>query len=119
MYTSVIALPIDNDLAPFYKPHYTELLFRIQEIRDRAKIAVLQLLADGQWHSQIDLMRVARRTRFIGEVSFGMMMDQMRELLGPDFLACSIDSDNERFFKIQDNYVGLTRAAYFKYDISA
>ncbi len=115
---SVIALPIDKDLEPYYKPHYSDLLYRIQDIRDRAKTAVLQVLADGQWHSQMDLMRVARRTRFIGDIGFGMMVEQMRDMLGPDFLTCSTGPENERFFKIQDNYVGLTRAAYYKYDLS-
>lgn len=110
-------MPLDKDLEAYFKPHYTDLLFRIQEIRDRAKTAILQLLADGQWHSQMDLMRVARRTRFIGEVGFGMMMEQLREMLGPDFLGCSTGPENERFFKIHDNYVGLTRAAYYRYDI--
>lgn len=111
-------LPIDKDLEPYYKPHYTDLLNRIQDIRDRAKTAVLQELADGQWHSQMDLMRVARRTRFIGDVGFGMMLEQMRDMLGPDFMTCSIGPENERFFKIQDNYVGLTRAAYYKFDLT-
>ncbi len=107
----MVALPLDKDLEPYYKPHYSDLLFRIQDIRDRAKSAILQVLADGQWHSQMDLMRVARRTRFIGDIGFSMMLDQMRDMLGLDFLACSIGPENERFFKIQDNYVGLTRAA--------
>ncbi len=114
----MIALPLDRDLEPYYKPHYSDLLYRIQDIRDRAKTVVLQVLADGAWHSQMDLMRVARRTRFIGDIGFGMMMEQMREMLGHDFLTCSTGPENERFFKIQDNYVGLTRAAYNKFDLT-
>src|SRR5271157_1833682 len=106
---------MDPDLEPFFKPHYTDLLYRIQGIQDRAKFAVLQQLADGKWHSQMDLMRVARRARFIGDVGFGMMMRQLQEILLPDFIEIRVADANEPYFKIQDNYVGLTRAAYYRY----
>jgi len=93
-----------------------ELLRCMQKIEDRTKIDVLLQLLDGNWHSESELLRIAKKTRdFIGSVGFGMLMCSFEDIITKSFLIKRIDPGNTSLFKINENYIALARSAYSQY----
>ncbi len=55
--------------------------------KDDAKIAILEALSDGDWHSTVDLWRAARSVRkFIGIVGVGVALEQIQNIVGNEIL---------------------------------
>lgn len=109
----------NNDNTPdlediYYKPNYTMLLGRIQEIKDVRKNKLLEQLLDGEWHSERDLVRFAKQFGYIGIVTLSTMMGALKKRIDSRFLVSKSEKDTN-FYKISDNYVGLARAAYSNY----
>lgn len=89
------------------------LIEELQHIQDRAKHGVLKALLDGEWHNEKELIRIAKKERYIGSVSFGMMMLSFCEIVDKRFLMKKIVAEtSEPQYKINDNFVGLARAAF-------
>lgn len=66
-----------------------ETVKKIRELlaKDDAKIAMLEVLSDGDWHSTIDLWRAARNVRkLMGIVGVGVALQQIQEIAGNEFL---------------------------------
>jgi len=102
----------DFDENRFYKPNYSNLFNRIKDIKTPIKNEILVALLDGQWHSELELIRVTKKQYgFIGAVTLGTMIHSMNKFIKNNYLQKKIVNGN-LFYKISDNYVGLTRAAY-------
>ncbi len=109
----------DSDNTPdiediYYKPNYTMLLNRIQEIKDVRKNKLLEKLLDGEWHSENELVRFARKFGYIGVVTLGTMINSLKQRIDSKFLVSKSIKDIN-YYKISDNFVGLARAAYSNY----
>jgi len=62
---------------------------KIRELlmKDDAKIAMLEVLSDGNWHSTVDLWRAARNVRkFMGIVGVGVALKQIQNIAGNELL---------------------------------
>lgn len=62
---------------------------KIRELltKDDAKIAILEVLSDGDWHSTVDLWRAARSVRkFMGIVGVGVALEQIQNIIGSEIL---------------------------------
>jgi len=62
---------------------------KIRELlmKDDAKIAMLEVLSDGDWHSTVDLWRAARNVRkFMGIVGVGVALQQIQNIAGNELL---------------------------------
>ncbi len=93
-----------------------ELLNCLQNIRDKTKIDVLMKLLDGQWHTDYELIRIAKKSRdFIGVVGFGMLICSIEDTVAKSFLIKKINPGNSSHFKINDNFIELARSAYSQY----
>lgn len=102
----------DFDENRFYKPNYSNLFNRIKDIKTPIKNEILIALLDGKWHSELELIRVTKKQHgFIGAVTLGTMIHSMNKFIKNNYLQKKIVNGN-LFYKISDNYVGLTRAAY-------
>jgi len=102
----------DFDENKFYKPSYSNLFNRIKDIKTPIKNEILIALLDGQWHSELELIRVTKKQHgFIGAVTLGTMIHSMNKFIKNNYLQKKI-VNGKMFYKISDNYVGLTRAAY-------
>ena len=56
-------------------------------VKDDAKIAMLEVLSDGDWHSTVDLWRAARNVRkFMGIVGVGVALQQIQDIVGNELL---------------------------------
>ncbi|MFW9937132.1 MAG: hypothetical protein ACFFD5_05745 [Candidatus Thorarchaeota archaeon] len=76
---------------------------------------ILVGLLDGNWHSELDLIRIAKKQqKFMGAVTLGTMVNSLNHILRNDYVEKKV-IDGKLHYKISDNYVGLTRAAYNKY----
>ena len=75
------------------------------------KNEILKALLDGKWHAGTDLVRVAKKEQYMGIVTLGTMVNSLNILMQNNYLEKKC-IDGEMFYKISDNFVGLTRAAY-------
>lgn len=109
---------------PYYEQHEPEseivddskLLNLLKQITDATKIDVLIHLLDGRWHTDTELIRVAKKSRdFIGAVGFGMLMCSFEDSISRSFLMKKMNPDHTTQFKIHDNFIELARSAYSKY----
>lgn len=98
----------------YYKPNYTMLLNRIQRIKDVRKNRLIEIMLDGNWHSENELVRFAKRFGYIGIVTLSTMMTSLKKKIDTNFLIRKSKNDMN-YYKISDNYVGLARAAFADY----
>ncbi|MFX1275703.1 MAG: hypothetical protein ACFFBP_08525 [Promethearchaeota archaeon] len=92
----------------------SNLFNKIKGIKTPVKNELLMTLLDGEWHSESELIRIAKKQRqYAGAVLVGTMLNSINALSQQVFLM-KIIINGEWHFKISDNYVGLTRAAYTK-----
>ncbi len=102
-------------LKKFYKPDYSALFNKIKDIKTPVKNEILMTLLDGNWHTELDLIRVAKqKMRYLGAVTLGTMIHSLNHHLKNDYVEKSV-INGKLSYRISDNYVGLTRAAYNKY----
>ena len=97
----------------YYKPNYSILFKKIKDIQTPVKNDLIIALMDGNWHSESNLVRLAKRQqyRYMGIVILGTMVNSINQMLNSEYVEKKI-INNEMYYKISDNYVGLTRAAY-------
>lgn len=103
-------------LNKYFKPNYQDLMKKIQTINTPLKNDIIQTLLDGQWHSESELIRIAKQKErvYIGSVTVGTMINNVNSMLKSTYLERKY-FNGENWYKISDNYVGLSRAAYNKY----
>ena len=90
------------------------LFDKIKGIKTPVKNELLATLLDGAWHSESELIRTAKKQRqYAGAVLVGTMLNSINAFSQNIFLKKKI-FNGEWHFKISDNYVRLTRAAYTK-----
>ncbi len=113
---------LDNiDLNPrqimkkYYKPDYGPLFNKIKNIRAPVKNKILETLLDGKWHSELEIIRIAKREQqYIGSVTISTMIHSLNKVLKNDYIEKQV-IEGKMYYKLSDNYVGLTRAAYSRY----
>lgn len=100
----------------FYNPIYSVLFNKIKDIKTPIKNDILRALLDGQWHSELELIRVTKKQHgFVGAVTLGTMINSLNHSINNNYLQKKVVNE-KLFYKISDNYVGLTRAAY-RFDV--
>jgi hypothetical protein len=96
----------------FYNPIYSILFNKIKDIKTPIKNDLLKSLLDGQWHSELELIRVTKKQYgFVGAVTLGTMVNSLNHSIKNNYLQRKIIKE-KLHYKISDNFVGLTRAAY-------
>ncbi|MFX1409397.1 MAG: hypothetical protein ACFFA6_03530 [Promethearchaeota archaeon] len=96
----------------FYKPNYSNLFNKIKDIKTPVKNEILMALLDGQWHSELDLIRITKKKQnYMGPVTLGTMVNSLNHCIKNNYVEKRI-LNSKLYYKISDNYVGLTRAAY-------
>lgn len=100
----------------YFKPGYQDLFNKIQTINTPLKNDILQALLDGQWHSESEMIKLAKKQErtYVGAVTVGSMINSMNCTISSSYLERK-HFDGENWYKISDNYVGLSRAACKKY----
>lgn len=106
----------DDVLKKYYKPDFSILFRKIKEIDAPVKNDIIIALLDGEWHSETEIIRIAKKQqyRYLGAVTLGTMMNSLNNMLKSNYVEKQF-INGELFYKISDNFVGLTRAAYTKY----
>lgn len=95
----------------YYKPSYTHLLNKIKDIRAPIKNDILKMLLDGQWHSEREIVRTTKKQQYMGVVTLGTMVRSLNHSLKNNYVETKF-INGILHYKISDNYVGLSRAAY-------
>ncbi len=92
----------------------SNLLNKIKAIKTPVKNELLVTLLDGEWHSETELIRIAKKEKnYAGAVLVGTMLNSINAFSQQVFLMKKI-YNGEWHFKITENYIGLTRAAFTK-----
>ena len=100
-----------------FKPKYTNIFQKIKEINtlESPKNNILMIMLDGKWHSANEIIRITRREhQYMGNVTLGVMISNINKNLTNNYLQKKI-INGKVYYKLSDNYIGLTRAAYTKY----
>ncbi len=96
----------------FYKTNYSHLFNKIKDIKTPIKNDILKALLDGQWHSELEIIRITKKQHdFIGIVTLGTMIHSLNHAIKNNYLQKK-NANGKMYYKIQDNFIGLTRAAY-------
>ena len=96
----------------YYKPGYSILFNKIKDIKTPIKNEILMALLDGHWHSELELIRITKKQHgYIGAVTLGTMIISLNHMIKNNYLEKKL-VNSKLYYKISDNYVGLTRAAY-------
>ncbi|TFF83767.1 MAG: hypothetical protein EU552_02700 [Promethearchaeota archaeon] len=104
-----------NLFKKYYRPDYSHLFNKIKDIKTPVKNGILMGLLDGNWHSELELIRMAKKKqKYMGAVTLGTMVNSLNHSLKNDYVEKKV-MNGKLHYKISDNYVGLTRAAYNKY----
>jgi len=102
----------------FYKPDFSVLFKKIKGIQTPVKNDLLIALLDGEYHSDRELIRLAKAQRHLGghmgAVTLATMMSSLNNMLKSEYVEKRF-IDDRLYYKISDNFVGLSRAAYNKF----
>ncbi len=102
----------------FYKPDFSVLFKKIKGIQTPVKNDLLIALLDGEYHSERELIRLAKAQRhlggYMGVVTLATMMSSLNNMLKSEYVEKRF-IDDRLHYKISDNFVGLSRAAYNKF----
>ncbi|MHA1467935.1 MAG: hypothetical protein ACTSP6_07650 [Promethearchaeota archaeon] len=109
----------NNDIMKkFYKPDFSVLFKKIKGIETPVKNDLLMALLDGEYHSERELIRLAKAQRhlggYMGAVTLATMMSSLNNMLKSEYVEKRF-IDDRLYYKISDNFVGLSRAAYNKF----
>ncbi len=99
-------------LKKYYKPDYSNMFNLIKQIKAPVKNKILIALLDGQWHSELELIRIGKKQqKYLGPVTLGTITRGVNSFLGRDNYLEKKVVNGKMHYKISDNYVGLSRAA--------
>ncbi len=102
----------EREQEKYYNPIYSVLFNKIKDIKTPIKNEILKALLDGQWHSERELIRVSKKQHgFVGAVTLGTMVNSLNHSIKNNYLQKKVVNE-KLYYKITDNFVGLTRAAY-------
>ncbi len=97
-----------------YNPEYQEMFNKLKNIKTPLKNDLVKALLDGQWHSERELVRMAKKHQYMGAVTLGTMMRSFNLNFNNNYVEKKF-INGILHYKISDNYVGLSRAAYSRY----
>lgn len=101
-----------------YKPEYSNLFNKIKDIKTPAKNHILISLLDGAWHNQYDILRITRKqegSSYLGSVTLSTMIEALNSLNGNNKYLKKKIVNGKIYYKLSDNYLGLTRAVFTKF----
>jgi hypothetical protein len=75
------------------------------------KYQIMHTLMDGQPHSEQDLIRPIKKTRFIGSVAFGMMLYSLIELFGKERIFM-IKEKGMRYYQLCPEMVSMCQTTF-------
>ena len=98
-----------------FKPEYANMFKKVKDIRAPIKNEIVMALLDGKWHSERELITFTKKKyNYIGPLTLDTMVNSLNIKMNNNFLEKRI-ADEGLFYKLSDNYIGLTRAAYTKF----
>lgn len=98
-----------------FKPEYSNIYRKINDIKIPIKNHILMTLLDGKWHTENEILRITRKQNdSIGSVTLSSMVKNLNLQTVNSYLRKKM-VNGRIFYKISDNYLGLTKAAFTKF----
>jgi hypothetical protein len=101
-----------------FKPEYSNIFNKIKDIKVPIKNHILISLLDGNWHAESEILRNTRKQRgYIGAVTLSSMVNTLNHQTGGNNYLKKKIINGRVYYKISNNYIGLTKAAYLSINI--
>lgn len=101
----------------YFKPEYSNIFNGLKTISS-IKNRIIMSLLDGNWHYDHELIKtIKNQHQYLGSVTLQTMIESLNHKIENNYLEKKIES-GKVFYKLSDNYLGLTRAAYTKFRFS-
>ena len=98
-----------------FKPEYSNMFNKITNINAPVKNDILITLLDGKYHSQTEIIRhIKNKHQYLGPITLTTMVESLNSHTKNNYLVKKI-VNGRIYYKISDNYVGLTKAAFTKF----
>ncbi|MFX0072792.1 MAG: hypothetical protein ACFFAO_17050 [Candidatus Hermodarchaeota archaeon] len=98
-----------------FKPQYSNLFNKITNLKTPVKNKILMTLLDGNWHEQTEIIRLTRKQHgYMGPVTLQTMVSSLNHISSNNFVRKKM-VNGKIYYKISDNFLGLTRAAFTKF----
>lgn len=106
-----------SEIKTSLEKNYSKLFNKLKDIKSNIKNNVIFALLDGKWHSETELVRIAKKQgefKYLGPVTLGTMLHSLNYDLKSEYVEKKV-MYGEMHYKISENYIGLSRAANNKY----
>lgn len=101
-----------------FKPEYSNLFNKITDIEEPVKNDILMTLLDGKYHSESEIIRTTKNNhKYIGPITLTTMVESLNHQTKNNYVEKKI-VNGRVFYKITDNYLGLTKAAFTSLTLS-
>ena len=98
-----------------FKPEYSNIFNKITSIKEPVKNDILMALLDGKYHSESEIIRIARKNhQYIGSITLTTMIESLNHQTKNNYVEKKV-VNGRIFYKITDNYIGLTKAAFTRF----
>ena len=97
--------------------NYLHLFNKLKDIKRNVKNDLILALLDGNWHSETELVRIAKKqgeSKYLGPVTLGTIFSCLNLDLKSNYVEKKVIS-GEIHYKINENFVALSRAASNRY----
>ncbi|MFX1442067.1 MAG: hypothetical protein ACFFHV_01525 [Promethearchaeota archaeon] len=99
-----------------FKPEYSNIFNKIKDIKTPIKNHILLSLLDGKWHAESEILRITRKQKaYIGAVTLSSMINTLNHQMGGNNYLEKKIVNGRIYYKISNNYIGLTKAAFTKF----
>lgn len=105
----------DDAGTPWTLKVFQQVKFALQT--DKARLQLLKVMVDGNWHDLTALWRIAKRQRPIGLVGVGMALNALQTSIGQSIFEIGATQSNmdgdpiDSAWRVKDEYMGILRAA--------
>ncbi len=98
-----------------FKPEYSNMFNKITNINTPVKNDILITLLDGKYHTETEIIRLTKKKhQYLGPITLTTMIESLNSHTKNSYLVKKI-VNGRVYYKISDNYVGLTKAAFTKF----
>ena len=98
-----------------FKPEYSNIFNKITNINAPVKNDIIITLLDGKYHSQTEIIRlIKKKHQYLGPITLTTMVESLNSHTKNNYVVKK-KVNGRIYYKISDNYVGLTKAAFTKF----
>ncbi len=84
--------------------------------KDSVKRKLLMMLSDGSWHNEYELIRVLKKERTMGFISFGVIIESINEEVHSMFINVGKSENQTTQYRINPKHLSILKKSLATYD---